>query len=494
MATTNGNLHHRHADCGSPSSCGRAWHLRRKMPKSTGENNRVRSRNPNIFWPLTTVAIVLHLVAVFVVFFLCKDVFGVANWSKFLFPASYCTGNEQRLEISAVVEEEISVSSTSGSIPNSMDSIINLDHGDPTMYEKFWKQAGNAAELIIPGAQTMSYFSDVTNLCWFLEPLFATEVRRLHRLVGNAVIGPDSYIIVGTGSSQLFQAALFALSTSPEVFGGGGGRPLPVVSSVPYYSSYPAATDLLQSALFRWAGDVSSLEKDDDDPYIEVVCSPSNPDGLIKAASIRSSNQNVIHDLAYYWPQYTAITAPANHNLMLFTASKCTGHAGMRLGWAIVKNKDVAKRMMKFIEISTIGVSKDSQLRAAKILKTVSDHYELEAVEDFTKLFHFGGKTMRDRWEKLRAAVAASDAFSLPVFQPEYCNFMKENTLPSPAFAWLKCERDIDDCENFLRQNHKILTRSGKHFGADAKHVRVSMLDRVETFDMFIERLLSIDL
>lgn len=340
----------------------------------------------------------------------------------------------------------------------------------------------------------MSYFSDVTNLCWFLEPEFAAEIRRLHRLVGNAVMGPDSYIIVGTGSSQLFQAALFALSTSPEAFShGGGGRPLPVVSSIPYYSSYPAATDLLQSGLFHWAGDPSSL-KGDNEPYIEVVCSPNNPNGFINTESVSSSNGKIIHDLAYYWPQYTAITAPADHDLMLFTASKCTGHAGMRLGWAIVKNRDVAKRMMKFIEVSTIGVSKDSQLRAAKILKTVSDQYEFEAAEDFTKLFHFSRKTMRDRWERLRLAVAASNAFSLPVFQPEYCNFMKEHTLPFPAFAWLKCERNIDDCERFLRQNHKILTRSGKHFGADTKHVRISMLDRVENFDLFIERLSSIDL
>ncbi|KAH0470105.1 hypothetical protein IEQ34_001663 [Dendrobium chrysotoxum] len=491
MATRNGKVLRRCTNNESPSACGHSWVPRHKMLKSTGESNQARSWNLSIFWFFTGAVIVFHLFAVFVVLPLYKD---GGDRSNFPFPASSCSGNEQRTETSVLKEGEISVSSTSGSIPISMDSIINLNHGDPTMYEKFWRQTGNAAELVIPGSQTMSYFSDVTNLCWFLEPEFAAEIRRLHLLVGNAIAGPDRYIIVGTGSSQLFQAALFALSTSPEVFGhSGGGRPLPVVSSVPYYSSYPAATDLLQSGLFRWAGDASSL-KEDDEPYIEVVCSPSNPDGLLKTASVSSNSGKVIHDLAYYWPQYTAITSPADHDLMLFTASKCTGHAGMRLGWAIVKNRDVATRMMKFIEVSTIGVSKDSQLRAAKILKTVSDQYELGAAEDITKLFHFARKTMRDRWQTLRVVIAASDAFSLPVFQPQYCNFMKENTLPFPAFAWLKCERDIDDCESFLRQKHNILTRSGKHFGADAKHVRISMLDRVETFDMFIERLSSIDL
>lgn len=97
------------------------------------------------------------------------------------------------------------------------------------MFESFWKETGDQADILIPAWQAMSYFSDVTNLCWFLEPEFAREVRRLHNLVGNAVAN-DSFIIVGTGSTQLIQAALYALSPTdaPE--------PISVVSAAPYYS------------------------------------------------------------------------------------------------------------------------------------------------------------------------------------------------------------------------------------------------------------------
>lgn len=75
----------------------------------------------------------------------------------------------------------------------------------------------------------MSYFSDVTNVCWFLEPEFGKEVVRLHKVVGNAVT-EGRHIVVGTGSSQLILAALFALSPqdAPE--------PISVVSEAPYYS------------------------------------------------------------------------------------------------------------------------------------------------------------------------------------------------------------------------------------------------------------------
>lgn len=93
--------------------------------------------------------------------------------------------------------------------------------------------------------------------------------------------------------------------------------------------SYPAVTDYLRSGLYRWAGDALTFKGDS---YIELVCSPNNPDGTTRAAVLNSNNGKTIHDLAYYWPQYTTITHAADHDIMLFTVSKSTGHAGTRLG------------------------------------------------------------------------------------------------------------------------------------------------------------------
>ncbi|XP_062193819.1 tryptophan aminotransferase-related protein 2-like [Phragmites australis] len=362
------------------------------------------------------------------------------------------------------------------------DSVINLDHGDPTMFEAFWRETGDAAEIVIPGWQTMSYFSDVTNVCWFLEPGFDHEVRRLHRLVGNAVV--DGYhVLVGTGSTQLFMAALYALSPA------GADEPMSVVSTAPYYSSYPAVTDFLQSGLFRWAGDANSFKGD---TYIELVCSPNNPDGSIREAVLASVTGKTVHDLAYYWPQYTPISKRAGHDIMLFTVSKSTGHAGTRIGWALVKDRGIAQKMTKFIELNTIGVSKDSQLRAAKVLRAVSDGYELAEAKEAHRLFDFGRRKMVQRWDMLREAAAASGTFSLPEETSGYCNFTKEMASTNPAFAWLRCDReDVEDCASFLR-SHKILTRSGSQFGADPRFVRVSMLDRDDAYDIFVKRLSSL--
>ncbi|XP_077244244.1 tryptophan aminotransferase-related protein 2-like [Tasmannia lanceolata] len=364
----------------------------------------------------------------------------------------------------------------------SPDSLINLDHGDPTMYESFWREMGEKSTIVILGWQLMSYFSDVRNLCWFLEPELAKEIRKLHQLVGNAEIN-DRHIIVGNGSSQLFQAALYALSP-PDA-----SEPISVVSAVPYYSSYPPVTDYLRSELYRWAGDAYTFKKDA--PYIELVTSPNNPDGFTREAVVNRSRGKMVHDLAYYWPQYTPITSAVDHDLMLFTVSKCTGHAGTRIGWALVKDREVAIKMTKFIELNTIGVSKDSQLRAAKILNTVCEGYEGGNTNGVMRFFEYGRRLMTERWERLREAVRKSTLFSLPEFQFEFCNFDREIRSAHPAFAWLKCEGDIEDLEMFLR-SHKVLTRSGKHFGADPRYVRASMIDRDETFDLFVQRLSTI--
>lgn len=382
---------------------------------------------------------------------------------------------------SASSAETAHVSSVVSSAPSSVaahgiagdeDRIVNLDQGDPTMYEKFWHMAGDKTSVLISGWQSMSYFSDPSNVCWFLEPDLGKEIVRLHGVVGNAVTD-GRHIVVGTGSTQLFQAALYAMSLCQAK------HPISVVSATPYYSFYKQVINYLKSGLYKWAGDVSNIN--DDEPYIELVTSPNNPDGFMRQPVLNRTGGLLVHDFAYYWPQYTPITSPADHDIMLFTVSKSTGHAGMRIGWALVKDKEIAKKMVKFIELSSIGVSKDSQLRAAKILQEVSD-------SDF---FEYNYQLVKGRWNQLREVVKHSGLFSLPEFPSAFCKYSNRSFKTQPAFAWLKCEGDVDDCEEFFR-GQKILTRSGKYFGVSPKFVRISMLDRDSNFNLFLRRLSKI--
>ncbi|XP_073126689.1 tryptophan aminotransferase-related protein 2-like [Henckelia pumila] len=390
-----------------------------------------------------------------------------------------CSGFAER----AVFEAKSSVSD---------DEIIDVDLGDPTMYEKYWQQMGGKTTVVIPGWRFMSYVSDVKNICFFLEPEFANAVVRLHKLVGNAVT-QDRFIVVGTGSTQLIQAVLYA--TSPR----NSSEPVSVVSAAPYYSAYPFFANYLKSGLYEWGGDARDFKGDG--RYTEIVTSPNNPDGSLREAVVSSKQGGIlIHDLAYYWPQYTSISSPADHDIMLFTVSKCTGHAGTRLGWALVKDKEIAKKMAEFMVINSAGVSKDSQIRGAKILQVVVDtHEHNRSSGSSTKLevernafFEHSYNLMAKRWRLLSSAVNRGKIFSLPRFPAGKCAFSGRTFATQPAFAWVKCEGEIDDCERFLRENYKILSKGGKQFGDSPKYARISVMPRDHVFEQLVDRLSTI--
>lgn len=97
-----------------------------------------------------------------------------------------------------------------------------------------------------------------------------------------------------------------------------------------------------------------------------------------------------------------------------------------------MKDLDVARRMTKFIELNTIGVSKDSQLRAAKVLRAVRDAYDGEGSGTGERFFEFSRRLMAERWERLRDAVQKGTLFSLPDYSTSFCNFIKETDTAHP--------------------------------------------------------------
>ncbi|XP_057811030.1 tryptophan aminotransferase-related protein 1-like [Salvia miltiorrhiza] len=353
---------------------------------------------------------------------------------------------------------------------------LNLDQGDPTVYEAYWKSVGENVKISISASQSLSYFANPNSFCWFLVPKLEQEIKILHSLVGNAVVD-GRHIVVGNGSSQLIQAALYALADPLDP-----PTPITVVSAVPFYSCYPQITDYVRSGLYKWGGDANAYDKDE--AYIELVTSPNNPDGEIRGPVVKRANGMLLHDLAYYWPQYTAITAPADHDVMLFTLSKCTGHAGSRIGWAVVKDAEVAKKMVKFIEINTIGVSKEAQLRAASILEMIS------ANGCSGGFFEFGQSVMAERWKKLREALRGSEVLEVPHFPLKYCNYNRDFIGSNPAYAWVKAKPGVQ-LEKAMNEE-RIRVRGGTSFGCPSNYVRLSMLGKHEDFDLFLKRLPSI--
>ena len=99
---------------------------------------------------------------------------------------------------------------------------------------------------------------------------------------------------------------------------------------------------------------------------------------LRSARVARGPYSRVIYDHAYLWPHFTPVeraVSDGNDTVALFTLSKMSGHASTRIGWALVSNPRVAKRMRKFVNTVTLGVPRESELKAVAALEHINTHH-----------------------------------------------------------------------------------------------------------------------
>ncbi|KAI5436831.1 hypothetical protein KIW84_023088 [Lathyrus oleraceus] len=146
--------------------------------------------------------------------------------------------------------------------------------------------------------------------------------------------------------------------------------------------------------------------------------------------------------------------------------------------------------MATFVQSSSMGVSKESQTRAAKIIGVVCDGYQNFKSSESELFFEYSKRLVKERWEKFREAVEQSMVFTVTKYPKAYCNFTNEISETYPSFAWLKCEGN-EDGHNYLRKLN-ICSREGERFGADSKFVRVSMLGMDDDFNELVKRLSNV--
>ncbi|XP_006644625.1 alliin lyase-like [Oryza brachyantha] len=353
----------------------------------------------------------------------------------------------------------------------------DADSGNPLFLEPYWRRHAAASAVVFSGWHRLSYTT--TDLFQSVE--LVRHIRQLHRAVGNAVVD-DKHVVLATGSMQLINALVYALS--PE--GNAASPPASVVATVPYYPAYKSQTVMFDGREYRWDGTTAAWanngSRNPTRDFIEFVTSPNNPDTSLCKPVLAGSSAIVDH--AYYWPHLTHIPAPADEDVMLFTTSKLSGHAGSRFGWALVRHENVAKRANDYMQQSTMGASRDTQLRILKILKVILAN--LRSKED---IFAFGYAVMRSRWRRLNAVVSRSTRISLQKMRPQYCTYFKRTKEPSPAYAWVKCEweEDVDCSQTLLAAG--IISRSGISNEAGGRYTRVSLLKTDDDFDVLLERI-----
>ncbi|KAJ0501386.1 putative alliinase, pyridoxal phosphate-dependent transferase domain 1 [Helianthus annuus] len=93
---------------------------------------------------------------------------------------------------------------------------------------------------------------------------------------------------------------------------------------------------------------------------------------------------------------------------------------------------------------------------------------------------------MKDRWDRLTSIFSKSTRFSIQKRHPLHCNFYNESRLPSPAYAWVKCEREEDDDCGAVLEASKIVGRSGSSFSAKNRYTGLSLIKSQDDFEMLM--------
>ena len=93
-------------------------------------------------------------------------------------------------------------------------------------------QNAASSAMLVAGWHRMSYAFNNQSL---MSQVLENQIRKLHTAVGNAVT-QGRFIVFGTGSTQLLNAAVYALS--PD----NSSAPAKVVASFPFYPVCPATS------------------------------------------------------------------------------------------------------------------------------------------------------------------------------------------------------------------------------------------------------------
>lgn len=162
------------------------------------------------------------------------------------------------------------------------------------------------------------------------------EIKDVHIRFNNAYID-DRYIVIGNGASQILQGLTHIFNR-------------PIIADAPYYLRFPELCNLNR---IPWGDD------------LKIYTIPNNPDNSVPK-NIHSTT-DAIFDFCYNWPQYHN-PVKLDVDIAVYSLSKLTGNAELRIGWAILKNKDLAIKLKNYIELATMGVSRSSMFDAAQAL------------------------------------------------------------------------------------------------------------------------------
>ena len=316
--------------------------------------------------------------------------------------------------------------------------ILDLSFGNPAFLAAYWHGA-NAADISIRSDENMPYAHSS-------RQELVNEIVRAHQVIGNANVSGNFHIIVTAGATQALMAAMYAFREKGHA---------EFWAKVPYYFRFPSIASIVGC---RWG-----------DRGVQIVTRPNNPDGY-SSFLVKRMERNVITDGCYNWPQYTNDLKKLDQIVSIFSLSKMTGHAGTRIGWAVVRDDSIAALMKSFVDNGSNGVSSDAQARAARLIQ-----YEITNVQSKPlSVFSWAKAELERRWGALKASV------------PPEIELLNEVGM----FAWCRLKAG-GNAVSYMNGAYDVKVVDGRLMGSTQDRFRVNIGCNEEDFAEFIRRLRS---
>mmetsp|Transcript_29641 Transcript_29641/g.71205 ORF Transcript_29641/g.71205 Transcript_29641/m.71205 type:complete len:408 (-) Transcript_29641:197-1420(-) len=282
-----------------------------------------------------------------------------------------------------------------------------------------------------------------------------STIRELHRVVGNAET--DGYqVVVGSGAIQLLTGLAHLLAPTSDTS---------LYAEAPFWGCWTLLADFVQNLTLTNRTDLQPSK------VVELVTSPNNPNGHAMRPTYTSGAAR-ISDFVYYWPHMTNITSKRTEDIMVFSMSKLAGFSSSRVGWALIKDAQLAAALDHYIFMNGQGAGVEAQYRAVKVLGAIA-----ESEKTKTKSFFSDTRRIFEmRWAQLRTVLEHSTRYSL------------SDTTPGVPFAWVRCTGTPDCTADFARV--KVRVGPGSEYGdTDAAHVRLTLYQDEASFQLMLRRI-----
>lgn len=307
-------------------------------------------------------------------------------------------------------------------------------------------------------------------------PQLEIAVRKIHQILAPQQKLDDHYLVFGNGATQVINAALYAstlyhsLQKNPAVNDQVKCSTLWVTEQMPGYLEDNSLIQVMHKNLLAWI----PFEDRDLIPHqdlLEFITTPNNPDGAIRKKL--SSAAYTIHDRVNHWSFFLnkddrAIKEDTLEydQISIFSLSKFLSFSGSRVGYAFVKDPQIAHFMKYFMVMSTHGVVADSQYRCWMALLHLLETPGL--LIEYTQWIR---TCLKKRWKRLHNALNKTPLILLNTQGPT---------------AWLKAPAPAAE---YLLERYKIEATYGDEYGATPDHFRLNLLAKTNQFDELIWRL-----